>query len=422
MGAGRRFGDWAAWRAESLLWEGSAAALAGAGPTMGAACAALDDCVESHGWQEVAAAAGSVFCCIVCSLLEGGWAPREVVHQVRRHRGVHHADLVAAAMGARETWGLAGDAPPPEAWAVQLAELGVDRCRQGPDWLLDWLAERAPRLGAAWPVVLEALGVLRRLPPIEPLLPRPSEWASLSSPAPDRSADQAVLAKVRALLAKAESTNLAAEADALMAKAQELMPRSPAAAARAPAHGVDGGGPAAVRVLVEEPWAATKAQLLGAIAGAHGVRSAWCHDLAMTALAGARPDVDAVETLFTSLLVQATRGMLEHDGLAAGGGRAMTRSFRQSFLAAFAEGIGERVAVEAPPVGRRSAEDDPGDLLPPAGAGRRREADEAGNRQFPHLGPPAVTIANQAGWRAGRAAAEAASLDSDVVVLEAARA
>src|SRR5438552_3000516 len=55
-------------------------------------------------------------------------------------------------------------------------------------------------------------------------------------------------------------------------------------------------------------------------------------------------DLDAVELLFTSLLVQANAAMIRAGGKKDEYGRSRTRSFRQSFLVPYAIRIGERLA------------------------------------------------------------------------------
>ena len=54
-------------------------------------------------------------------------------------------------------------------------------------------------------------------------------------------------------------------------------------------------------------------------------------------------DLNAVELLFTSLLVQANTAMLRAGGKKDEFGRSRTRAFRQSFLVSYAIRIGERL-------------------------------------------------------------------------------
>ena len=60
-------------------------------------------------------------------------------------------------------------------------------------------------------------------------------------------------------------------------------------------------------------------------------------------MVGFAGDVEAVELLFTSLLVQATAAMMRAGSRTGRNGRSRTRSFRQSFLHAYAVRIGQRL-------------------------------------------------------------------------------
>lgn len=120
---------------------------------------------------------------------------------------------------------------------------------------------------------------------------------------------------------------------------------------------------------------------------------------------GSEIDLDLVELLTTSLLVQANQAML------AAGRRASAhtrkRSFRHSFLIAYATRIGERLDATT---ARVTDEVDDSRLLP-ALAANTRAADELMDRLFPNMAPRRVSVSNGAGWSAGRAAADLALLD-----------
>lgn len=91
-------------------------------------------------------------------------------------------------------------------------------------------------------------------------------------------------------------------------------------------------------------------------------------------------------------------------------GRSRTRSFRQSFLLAFADRIHERLA-EAAAAARQEAEEELSTSVLPVLAGRDREVDDAVDAMFPHTKRMRSTrITSEAGWIAGRTAAELASL------------
>lgn len=64
----------------------------------------------------------------------------------------------------------------------------------------------------------------------------------------------------------------------------------------------------------------------------------------MSTVFGFMADLDAVELLFTSLLVQANAAMLRAGAKRDAHGRSRTRAFRQSLLLAYATRIGERLS------------------------------------------------------------------------------
>ncbi len=227
-----------------------------------------------------------------------------------------------------------------------------------------------------------------------------------------------MLVKVRALLAKAESTEFEAESDAFTAKAQELMARHAIDDAVARAGSSRREAPVTRRIAVDDPYVDAKSQLLVVVARPNGVRCVWYDGLAMMAVVGFRADLDAVEVLFTSLLLRASRAMLAEGKVRDGRGRSRTRSFRQSFIVAFASRIGERLAA-ATADARNQAEQELSTSLAVVLADRAHEVDDELARRFPHtraVRGPSVT--NEAGWHAGRVAAELATLGPDQATLE----
>ncbi|MEV4753738.1 DUF2786 domain-containing protein [Micromonospora sp. NPDC049559] len=152
----------------------------------------------------------------------------------------------------------------------------------------------------------------------------------------------AMLSKIRKLLAKAEDPACtAAEAAAFTAKATELIARygvdQALLAARDPA--VDPVGDRVVEVVA--PYALDKAGLLAAVAAplrCRTVRRRAGTGFAMH-LFGFASDLERVEILFTSLLVQAAHG-LAGTPVPAGDHPA---AFRRSWLAGFAAAVGTRL-------------------------------------------------------------------------------
>lgn len=240
------------------------------------------------------------------------------------------------------------------------------------------------------------LSLLRSVPPLPPTAPR--RVAS--------DVDDAMLGKIRALLAKAESTTFPDEAEALSAKAQELMAR----------HRVDhvlvgGDGddePVGRRIWLDDPYADAKAQLLAAVARANSCRSVLLTGLGCAHVTGFASDLDVVELLHTSLLVQATAAIAAAGPQRDGRGRSRTRSFRQSFLIAYAVRVGERLraATDAVTTGVSAREA----TLLPALVRREARVEDAVVRAFPGAEHKRVRITNEAGWVAGTMAADAADL------------
>ncbi len=326
-----------------------------------------------------------------------GWQPADVLRAVRRTLSPAHADALAPAVA--ESGARRPEAACDDRWADQVAairnDLGSSPGRRS-----------SPDLAVA----VEAVSVLLHLPPL-PRLGTPSGGGARTSRG---AGTQAMLERVRALLAKAESTTFPEEAEALTAKAQELMARHAIDQAVLDA-GPDGGpagGPAGVvgwRIGVEDPYAGAKSILLARIARANRCSSVWCKDVGFSTVFGARSDLEMVELLFTSLLVQGTEAMLRAGRSVDRSGRSRTRSFRQSFLVAYAGRIGERLSAATAQVVAEGAERHGGALLPVL-ASRAEAVEEAVHSAFPTLESKATAISNYSGWAAGRAAAELASL------------
>ena len=246
---------------------------------------------------------------------------------------------------------------------LDLAELVVPRSgRQHLDVLAAalhadrWIYDR----GTPWQTACDALGTAARLNlgtsaavasalqvaavlSIAPLLKVSAVESVIAQPAHPK------LAKVRALLAKAESTPFDEEAEALSAKArEELISR------HALGRFLDGGQSAAA------DGCGRRSEGCGSTRRTFGPRRRWSmrivdqpvsgsrlrQDFGFSVVVGAAADLDAVELLVTSLLVQADTAMLRYARRSRGdGGR--TRAFRQSFLLAYANRIGRRLRAAA---------------------------------------------------------------------------
>ncbi|HSH59241.1 MAG TPA: DUF2786 domain-containing protein [Acidimicrobiales bacterium] len=322
-----------------------------------------------------------------------GWQPADVLRSLRRTLSPAHADALAPAVA--ESGGRRPEAASDDRWADQVAAIRVG---------LGSSAEGS--VGPDLDVSVEAVSLLLHLPS----LPRLGSTSGGRARTVRGTGAQAMLERVRALLAKAESTTFPEEAEALSAKAQELMARHAIDQAVLDA-GQNGGSAGVVgwRIGVDDPYAAAKSILLDRIAKANRCSAVWCKHVGFSTVFGARSDLEMVELLFTSILVQGTEAMLRSGRSVDRSGRSRTRSFRQSFLLAYADRIGERLAAATAQVVAEGAERHGAALLPVL-AGRAEAVEEAVQAAFPTVVEKGTAISNYSGWAAGRAAAEVASL------------
>ncbi|MFF9645988.1 DUF2786 domain-containing protein [Kitasatospora aureofaciens] len=346
-----------------------------------------------------------------------GWRPADLVRVVRRGlKPVHLAlavDLIAAEARRHPAAGL------DRRWQEQLRELETEVWWPADEQYLGAFAHRhrLDRFALAT-AVLELLRSWGRLPPIAPVGPAPGASTAARRPTGPVTGEPRMLARIRALLAKAESTEYPEEAEALTAKAQQLMAQHSIDEALVAASAADRNTPAALRIGVDNPYEGPKTMLLDAVAAANRCRVVWAKEFGFCTVIGFDGDLDGVELLYTSLLVQATHALNK-----AGSGKdSRSKAFRQSFLVAYAARIRERLTAAtertttAAAAGRHLREDGTEEqLLPdarllPALAARSAAVDEEVGRLFPKLVSQRVRVSDGEGWAAGRAAADRAAL------------
>ncbi|WP_222269411.1 DUF2786 domain-containing protein [Modestobacter marinus] len=332
-------------------------------------------------------------------LWQNGWQPADVVHVVRRRATQRAGRLVAAVIA-----GASAGVPP--AWRAQLDRLEVP-AGSVTDW---WRAEGvAPAVG--WREVLRVVGVLRSLPSIEQLTPPASGSPAPQPPAdPGAVPDERALSRIRGLLAKAESTEFAAEAEALTVKAQELMARYAIDTAVVAGRGEGAAGSTTVgarRFHLDDPHAEAKAAVVQAVARANGVRVVLMPGVGIATLVGIAAELDLVELLVTSLLVQAGRALSLEAG--AGGTRARSTAYRRGFFYSFAQRIEERL-TDARDQAHAEATAAYGSALVPLFADRAAAVDRVVDELFPRLRQRSGPVVDPAGWAAGRRAADDAEL------------
>ena len=379
-----------------------------------------------------------------------GWQPAELARHVGRELSADHAAMVADMITA-ELLGYPA-ATVDDRWAAQAAALEAAAPGKGAwwgsdaDYLRAWYAlGRDPEFIVTIATAVETLHAFHHLPALEKLLPLPGtaraaapEQAAAASPGAAGAvpADERMLSRIRSLLAKAESTEFAEEAEALSGRAQELMAKYSIDHALLAAETGQAETPGGRRIAVDNPYEAPKATLLQIVAQANRCRVVWSKDLGLVTVIGFPADLDAVELLFTSLLVQANSAMLRSGGKRDGAGRSRTRAFRQSFLLAYAVRIGERLseaadhAEQAAVAEQRAAAGPEGDGtgndaaarngtdLVPFLAARHRAVDDAVDEMFGSTltRTRAVRATDADGWNSGRAAADLASLHNQAQV------
>lgn len=366
---------------------------------------------EAPGWRHaVEQALLECLTSVLRSLWGHGWQPADLLRIATRRFKAPHGQLLRSVIAAE----LAGYAPSTidPRWQDQLAEGDVRRWWPANETAVQACAARHP---GSWTDFLaravELLHGLNVLPVLELLGPVPGT-ATPATARPRTAVDERVLARVRALLAKAESTNYPAEAETFTAGAQALMARHSIDHALLMATGqAPSDEPTGRRIGIDNPYEAPKATLLDAVASANRCRAVWSKELGFVTVVGFPTDLDTVEMLFTSLLVQASAALAREGTRNDGAGRSRTRSFRQSFLLSYAARIRERLdETTREQTAAVEAEAGDGRLLPVLAA-RTAAVDEAIEAMFPSLVPTSVGTAwDQEGWVVGRAAADLANL------------
>jgi hypothetical protein len=336
-------------------------------------------------------------------LWQAGWLPVDLWEITRRSVDAAATSLLVDAIAADHA--RYGSAAIDERWAAQVRQLDATVWwEHGQPHLLQWVERHGTGLREALLVTITVLATLVTLPELPRIVPPPG--AAHASSVPVSRVDQKILARVRALLAKAESTQYPEEAEALSAKAQELMNRHAFERALLDADTQRKQMATSIRLWLDSPYVDAKSHLVAAIAKANRCKTVFYAKLGFVAVVGEEMDLEITELLSTSLLVQATRAMVAEGSQVTRAGTSRTRSFRQSFLVAYATRIGERLD-EAGTRAHDPAEDA---RLLPVLAKRSRVVEETFAAMFSHTVRRSVSVSNGAGWHAGRAAADRADL------------
>lgn len=339
-------------------------------------------------------------------LWHNGWLPADAVEHLRRIVNAAALELARAAM-ARQVSGYARASLHPRWWAsIVEADVRPDRAPHAPSTQV-WSDRHALYPSDLLEAVLAVLRPLERIHRLPVIVPAPGSDAARRAARDEASAagiDPKVLARVRALLAKAESTAFPEEAEALSAKAQDLMNRYALEHAVVEGEQAQRAAVITIRLWLDAPYVMAKTLLVQAVAEANRCRSFAISGTDVVSIVGHEEDLDAVQILVTSLLVQAGRAMTAEGG--GSGSHSRSRSFRQSFLVAYARRIGERLRGIAEDGTTEVADD----RLLPVLAARASAVDDAIADTVGELSTKSVSGYDAAGHEAGRAAADAATL------------
>lgn len=338
---------------------------------------------------------------LIAHTFEFGWLPADV-HQAARRRVDEFAVGYLTDLMAEHRAPFAAESVD-ETWQRQLDDLDATVWWTADRPHLDQWADRALLTGhEALTAVIEALALLVGLPKLERIHPLPG---TARPHTPQHSVDERTLGRVRGLLAKAESTAFPQEAETLSAKAQELMTKYAIDRVLLETTTVTNDLPTARRIWLDTPYTDAKALLIDMVTRANRSRAIFAADWGFVTIVGDDPDLDAVELLSTSLLVQATRTMIDTNSTTD---QSRTRAYRKAFLTAYATRIGDRLAAITEAT---IAEADFPQLLPILATHQQR-VDEAVDTYFPTTHTRGITIRSPEGWDAGTEAADRAHLDN----------
>ena len=357
--------------------------------------------------RQLGIAVAGVFDRALNLLWPSGWLPYDLVQVIRRESDGFATSLVVDVIAV--DMARHAEATIHERWRDQLRQIEARQWwRHDRQHFEQWLAKHILTKEEGLEVVIVALAALMALPRLPLILPLPGTSAATDTVLA-AGVDQKILAKVRGLLAKAESTDFPEEAEALSAKAQELMSRHAFERALLDADEHVAQTASSRRVWLDTPYVGAKAQLVAAVAAANRSRGVVYEKIGFIALIGADLDLEITELLSTSLLLQATRAMVAAGASRTNGIEARSRTYRQSFLLAYATRIGQRL---------RAATEESDDLvaddrLLPVLADREHAVQQLFEDLYPTTVKKSYTVGSAAGWEAGTASADLADIGVD---------
>jgi hypothetical protein len=241
----------------------------------------------------------------------------------------------------------------------------------------------------------------------------------MSEPTTTPSANERTLDRVRKLLAKAEGTDNEHERETFMAAANALMAKYGIEQAMLGAKDRSGEKPINRRIIVDNPWADVKANLIYYVAEALGCKSVLVTIRSpvkqrTVQIYGFESDIERAEVLYTSLLLQMASGVARVEIPSW----ENPRSYRRSWMLAFKNEVirriraAERAAAQA--YDREHATGDENSVTGPSTevvlASRRDTVTQAMREAHPELRKTSGLSSRGGGWSAGRAAGQRANI------------
>jgi len=357
--------------------------------------------------EEVDAAADLAVKKLLDRVFKGGWLPDDLYQITRRRLDEFAVSYVTDRLAAYlEPFPPATVHP---TWRDQLEQIeAAVWWSPGKAHLGQWAAKHILTPEEALITVVEVFALLVELSPLDLIVPLPGTVQNQRLTG-HHGVNEKMLGRVRALLAKAESSAFPEEAEALSAKAQELMTRHALDRVLVEADAATQNIVSSRRIWLDTPYLDAKSLLVDVVSTANRCRAIYHSAWGFVSVLGDENDLEAVELLMTSLLLQATRAMIASGDQQAKTSEARTRAYRQSFLVAYATRIGER--LERATVATIEEAPDAARLLPVL-ASRRQKVDEAFEIKYPAAVGKRVSVRNAAGWGAGKEAADKAHLET----------
>ena len=228
--------------------------------------------------------------------------------------------------------------------------------------------------------------------------------------------DERLLDRVRKLLAKAEDESCTPqEAEALTAKAAELMAKYGIDQALLDATKRPEDNKPIDRVIpVDDPYARVKRHLLGQLAVAMGCKAVYPNNASNRVhVFGYQSDIERVELLYTSLLLQMANGLVHTPPPSYVHGRQLM-AWRRSWMLGFISAVISRVMTAEERARKQAEAEQPTTASTPGAAlvlaDRALQVKAAQDKTYPELGRPSRMTYRGGGYRDGHAAGQRANL------------